>query len=163
VSGRTRGFCHEGTDARHAGIRPTGTRVDAEQRAVAAKRLSKPRNRRFCAFLLRLSQETFGTRGFRPGEPSRPFCATARGYLPALAGLDRDACHTKRKRPPEPKIYNPSPHAIRRRVSVSGPRGAKPSIRIGIAQDGAFNWPRISEQELIEAIEEEERDETADI
>jgi len=69
----------------------------------------------------------------------------------------------KRKRPPKLRIYNPSPQAIRwacEQIRATWSE-AKHQDR-GWKKTVPFEWPMVSDQELIEAIEQERTEETRD-
>jgi len=65
-------------------------------------------------------------------------------------------------RPPD-RSPDPSPDEIRRACErIRATWDEETYQKRGSHKAVQFNWPRISEQELIEAIEEEERDEMGD-
>lgn len=69
----------------------------------------------------------------------------------------------KGKRPPKPRMPDPSPDEIRRaceRIRATWSE-AKHQDR-GWKKTVPFNWPRVSEREFAQAIEEEERGERGD-
>jgi hypothetical protein len=65
----------------------------------------------------------------------------------------------KRRRTTDPRIYNPPPHVIRRECARIRAGWDEHTFQNRSWQRTVpFSWPRVSDQELIEALEEAEQD-----
>ncbi len=65
----------------------------------------------------------------------------------------------KRRRTTDPRIYNPPPHVIRRESArIRAGWDERTFQNRGWQKTVPFSWPRVSDQELIEALEEAEQD-----
>jgi hypothetical protein len=69
----------------------------------------------------------------------------------------------RRRTTDDPRIYNPPPHVIRRESArIRAGWDERTFQERGWKKTVPFSWPTVSDQELIEALEEAEQDERGD-